>query len=184
MKIHPTKTWTRLALPLLFLIIGIIPAKAQLYAGGGFSYYTSEVTLSDVTYLNISPELGYRYHRLSAGLGFSYNTITYSNNAYTDSKQYTLVPYIRYDIIVRKGLGLFADAFYSHSHYTESQSTEQVIHEVGVIPGIYYKLSDRFTALFRFGFFGYSSHYNNGFEGFGIDLSTNTAQVRFYYSFW
>ena len=103
MKNRPTKTWTRVALPLLFFIIGIVPAKAQLYLGGGFNYHTTEIDLpqSDVTYLSISPELGYRYHKLSAGLAFSHNTSTYSNTAYTDTKEYTIEPYIRYDIIVR-----------------------------------------------------------------------------------
>ena len=186
MKTHPTKTWTRMALPFLFFIIGIVPAKAQLYLGGGFNYYTTEIDFpeSDVTYLNISPELGYRYHKLSAGLAFSYNTSTYSNEAYTDTKEYTIDSYIRYDIIVRKGLGFFTDAFYSRTHFDESYPV-QVANMVGVSPGIYYKLSDRFMAMFRFGFLGYSStHYKSGFKGFGVDLSTNTAQIRFYYSLW
>jgi len=186
MKNRPTKTWTRVALPLLFFIIGIVPAKAQLYLGGGFNYHTTEIDLpqSDVTYLSISPELGYRYHKLSAGLAFSYNTSTYSNIAYTDTKEYTIEPYIRYDIIVRKGLGFFTDAFYSRTRLDKSYPI-LVAHTVGVSPGIYYKLSDRFMALFRFGFLGYSStHYKSGFKGFGVDLSTNTAQIRFYYSLW
>ena len=186
MKNRPTRTWTRMALPLLFLIIGIIPVKAQLSIGGGFSYYTTEVNYpdSDVTHLSISPELGYRYNKLSAGFAYSFQTSTYNHYAYTDTKQYTIEPYIRYDIIVRKGLGFFTDAFYSRSHFDASYS-DPVTHTVGVSPGIYYKLSDRFMAVFRFGFLGYSSSpQSSGFRGFGVDLSTNTTSIRFYYSFW
>lgn len=186
----------RLILLLLLFFITIIPAKAQLYAGGGFGYHKSEATSTEgyITHLKITPELGYRYQRFSAGLVFSYASETYNNISHTvsydDFKQYSFEPYIRYDLVVQNGVGFFMDAFYNWTHHSEtlyhdSPGPVHVSHLVGLSPGVYYKLSDRFMALFMFGLMGYSSSYEaNGFENFGIDLSMNTSRIGFYYSFW
>ena len=184
---------TKWGLLLLFFIIGIIPVKAQLYIGGGFNYHKTQESYPDrqIKHLIISPELGYRYKKFSAGLTFSYsrnNSQVYNDyypSGFEPSDIETIIalePYIRYDLVVRKGFGFFVDAFYTFTH-----NNPKVIpnaHMAGLSPGVYYKLSDRFIALFRFGLIGYSSHDSNGFKGFGVDLSMNTSRIGFYYSFW
>ncbi|MBR4146662.1 MAG: hypothetical protein IKU00_02080 [Bacteroidales bacterium] len=169
---------------LVFVLSIVLPAKAQLYAGGGFAYYKNKVSYpdSEVKHFSISPEIGFRYHNLSAGLTFSYISKTYSNHSYSDLKQYIVEPYIRYDIITREKFGFFADAFYTYVNSTDIFG--YITHEVGISPGVFYKLTDRFSTLFRFGIVGYSSNESNGFKGFGINLSMSTSRIGFYYSFW
>lgn len=191
MTTFPKTRWTKPAFLFLFLIICIIPAKAQLYAGGGFGYYKTKEnnTGNIIKHFDISPELGYRYQKFSAGLTFSYAFNYYISQSWSES-QYTFEPYFRYDLIVRKGFGFFTDVFYNCTHFSEhlywgSDGPVYNSHLVGVSPGVYYKLSDRLMALFRFGFMGYSSSAEaNGFEGFGINLSMSTSRIGFYYSFW
>lgn len=196
MSAHPKTKLSKLTLLLVFFTISSIPVKAQLYAGGGFSYYYTNSNYPDskIRHFNISPELGYRYHRFSAGLAFSYISEKYRNDnhsvAYILDKRYTFEPYFRYDLIVRKKLGFFTDVFYNWTHYSDilyydTHGAVHVSHLAGVSPGIYYKLCDRLIALFRFGFAGYSSSAEaNGFKGLGVDLSMNTSRIGFYYSFW
>ncbi len=187
MKTHLTRTWTRMALPLLFLIISIIPAKAQLYVGGSLSIYTKEYQIAQNysiadSYISFSIELGYRHERFSAGLShfFYYQNF---NNSY----QRSFKPYLRYDLIVRNRLGFFTDALYSYTYY--KKSSDPAIHSinshlVGLSPGVYFKMTNNLMALFHFGLIGYSSSAEvNGFKGFGIDLSMSTSQIGFYYSF-
>ena len=176
----------------LALVLAIvIPAKAQLYVGGGFSYYKSRVNNTEiqVKHFNISPELGYRYQRLSFGLTFSYASDIYSEY-YKDSKQYTFEPYTRFDLVSLDNFGFYLEAFYSLTHHSEvlqysNTGPVHFSHLVGLSPGVYYKFNDRLMAVFMFGFAGYSSsHEANGFKGFGVDLSMNTSRIGFYYSFW
>lgn len=173
-----------------FSLMIILPAKAQLYAGGGFSYYKSKKDNTDiqVKHFDISPELGFRYQRFAFGLTFSYSSDKYSSY-YNDSNQYTFEPYFRFDLVSLERFGFFMDAFYSLTHHSEILAYDHgpiyFSHLVGLSPGVYYKLSDRLMALFRFGFAGYSSSYEaNGFEDFGINLSMATSRIGFYYSFW
>lgn len=176
----------------LALVLAIVlPTKAQLYVGGGFGYYKSQVNNTEiqVKHFNISPELGYRYQRLSFGLTFSYASDIYSDY-YQDSKQYTFEPYTRFDLVSLDNFGFFIEAFYSLTHHSEAvvfhpNNPNHFSHLIGLSPGIYYKLNNRLMAVFMFGFAGYSSwHKANGFEGFGINLSMNTSRIGFYYSFW
>ena len=189
---YPKTRWVKPAFLFLFLIVCIIPAKAQLYAGGGFGYYKTKVNNNAsniVKHFDISPELGSRYQRFSAGLIFSYAFNDYINQNLTE-RQYSFEPYFRYDIIARKGFGFFTDVFYNYTHvsnssYRGTNNTTNHSHLVGVSPGVYYNLSDRLTALFQFGFVGYSTSIKiNGFDGFGINLSMSTSRIGFYYSFW
>ncbi len=178
---------------LLFFVIGILPVKAQLYIGGGFNYYKTQESYPDrqIKHFSISPELGYRYHRLAAGLTISYvynKSQTYNSYSPTgfdnpqEEKSITVEPYIRFDLVAREDFGFFVDAFYSYTHYNNHPTSTYL---VGLSPGVYYKLTDRLLALFRFGLVGYSSSYQaNDFEGFGASLSMNTSRIGFYYSFW
>lgn len=179
-------------LPILLFILISLPSRAQLYAGGGFSYYnTEDNSQNEVRNLTIAPELGYRYQNFSIGLLYAYMAeTTHSNQFDIGSKQYYIKPYFRYDIIARDGFGFFAEAFYMHiktnttTSLSFTTSSIDISHLAGITPGVYYKLSDRLMALCRFGILGYSSDESNGFKGFGIDLSMNTTQIGFYYSFW
>ena len=189
MNTHSKTKRTRLALPLLFLIIGIFPAKAQLYVGGSLSIYTKEYKTAQNhiikdPYQRFSIELGYRHERFSAGL----THVFYHQNLY-DSYQRSFKPYLRYDLIVRDRLGFFIDAFYSYTYHNRSSDpafpSSIHSHLIGLSPGIYYKMTNRLMALFHFGLAGYSSSAEvNDFKGFGIDLSMSTSQIGFYYSFW
>lgn len=186
MKTYPIRTWTRTILPLLFLIIGMIPAKAQLYVGGSFSIIPKkEITTPNSTisnpYGSVSIELGYRHKQFSAGLTYSF----FSQELF-NTYQHSFKPYLRYDLIVQDQVGFFNDLFYSYIYHRDYYPSFHSInsHLVGLSPGVYYKMTNNLMAVFHFGILGYSSSsIVNGFEGFGVDLSMNTSQIGFYLLF-
>ena len=141
---------------LLFFLCVILPAKAQLYVGGGINYYTTQVTQPDskVKYFSVLPEVGFSYSRFSLGLSLEYGSLKYSNNRYEDNTLLSITPYFRTRIVTIDQFSLFVDAVYSHNKYTYPKRQEKT-YMVSLEPGISYNLTDRFSALFHIGVFGY-----------------------------
>ena len=170
-----------------YALMIILPAKAQLYAGGGFSFYTDKASNSDntVNHLSIAPEIGYHFSPASLGLAFEYAKADYDGTL-QDINAITFEPYLRPHIIEVGSLCFFIDVKFSYTEYFfgwlyYNKST----YLIGLSPGLSFRLTDRLSSVINFGIAGYCSDATPyGFEGWGVSLSTTTTKLGFYYSFW
>ena len=177
----------KIYLLLAFAMTIALPAKAQLYAGGGFSYYTTQTSNTNqiVDYLSIAPEAGYFFSKVgSIGFAYKYARTDFQDGSLDNYTTQTFTPYFRPQLLEVGPLSLFVDIKFSYSrlaylHYSETG------YIIGVSPGISYYLTNRFFTVLNFGIAGYCSNSNAyGFEGWGADLGLMTTKLGFYYSFW
>ena len=173
---------------LVFIVAFIaISANAQVYVGGtlGFSSVKTETKSTDVktTTFKILPEIGYELSEdWSIGTVIGYE---YSKTEDLKINTFTVAPYARYFFLDSNLVRLFADGGFGFS--TSKVKGEDALNSwsIGIKPGIAIKLSDNFSLVAKYGFFGYSNDetYNGKVKRFGLDLDTDELSFGFHYIF-
>ena len=171
---------------LFFMLFLILPAKTQLYVGGGLNYFTTNASNldTDIKYFSIAPELGYSFSRVSLGLVFEYAHASDEYSPYSTTSSLSFTPYFRPHNLEVGPLCFFVDVLFSFTRLSQYNYHKQS-YLVGLRPGLSYHLTDKFFAVVNFGVAGYSSDADSyGFDGWGVSLSMTTTKLGFYYKFW
>lgn len=133
----------------------------------------SDISSSNFT---IAPEIGYDINSkwsVAGAIGFEYASIE-SRNA----SVFVIEPYARYKYFNKGSFSLFVDGGIGIAMGDDNGF------KIGVMPGLAYKVSERFSLLASFGFLGYKNdYYNNGGDGFGFSFKSSDLRFGMYYSF-
>lgn len=165
---------------LLLLACAAVTVNAQLYVGGGLSFWNNDD--ADVTTFLIAPEVGYNLNSqwaVGAELAFGKNSLK--------TTAYGISPYARYSYYESGMVRLFLDGTVGILSAKPDGGDSSTGFQVGVQPGIALKLNDRFSLVSKIGFLGYRDDY--GFDesfnrqGFGLDFSSLDVSLGVYVSF-
>lgn len=173
---------------LLLMLAGVCTVNAQnWYAGGSLSlrsYSDAESTHNNAerkSFFGLAPEIGYNTEgRWSFGAELGYSCTSYDGD-YDSVSAFWLKPYARYRFYEDGNLTLFADGgiLFSTSGSGDNKMNQ---HQIGVEPGIAYKLTRSFSLVAHVGFVGFTGGDNKQENGFGLNLS-NSISFGFYYNF-
>ncbi|MBN2481106.1 MAG: outer membrane beta-barrel protein [Bacteroidales bacterium] len=176
------------------------PASGKLFLGGNMSVYSMkdkskiDATTQDneiTTTVDVLPGAGYFLgERLAAGayLGMSAEITRYPDPLIGDPEKYTALlysvnPFLRYYLISGQA-GIFAEASFESSfgnvriHFTGgSYDYKATQFSAGIIPGVYYYISEKLALEAKIGWMGFVSETlsdeddnKNNVTGFGFDL--------------
>jgi hypothetical protein len=165
-----------------FFVAGCIYAQAQpvagtFFVGGELSFYTvTDKTKSDGTtykngswlYLTLLPTGGYfisEKFAVGARIGVDVTVYKRPDADMDKSVENTFVmnPFARYYILSGKG-GIFAEASvsagigtYKEYYADETQKQNEMTFSSGIIPGVYYYITEQIALEAKFGWFGFET---------------------------
>lgn len=166
----------------------------KFYVGGaiGFTqnFYDGNTTTSNLT---LMPELGYNINdKLSVGLdlGYTRDTDKYDKGDGSVDLHKTMFivrPYVRYAFYRNERVNIFCDGGLSYVHTNKEQyggsgkyDSKSNGFEVGLYPGISYRISSRFSLVAHLGSLAYASAKPD-YDGakststFGLSLANGTS---------
>lgn len=180
---------------LAFAVMAVMTLSAAAqdwYVGGSLGAWRDGT--NHTTNLNIAPELGANISEtwaIGAVVGFNYNHAK-SNGVKVNSSLVTFDPYARYTYFRADRLSLFMDGGvdlgFGKTKVGDASSDTAVTWGLGLKPGVSYGLTDNFSLVAHFGFFGYKDGNDAAKAGgahtqWGLDLSGYNLSFGFYYSF-
>lgn len=150
--------------------------KGTYELGGSFSLGFNKSEIKDVDsenqnfFMNISPNLGYAIKdNLLIGLrtGFNYSEATRSFDGNLDfaTRGYSFAPYLKkyFSITEKFAFSLQGEAGLGFASSDDRRSTQL---QIGVRPGLNYRLSNRLAFNTQIGFLGYNNEKTEGDNGF------------------
>lgn len=172
-----------LLLALFLLAAATQKASAQKAAVGGLvNAWTS--SNDDRTTFSITPDIGYTLsEHWYAGVGLGY---TYIEEDELTTHGFSLAPYMRYFYHTSGKVRLYIDSTVGVAMDKPEHQDTDWGWQAGFKPGIIIGLTDRFSLAASMGFIGYRDSEDVetlGDDGWGLDLSGNSLQLGFYYSF-
>ncbi len=174
---------------LMFMMVFVaISASAQVYVGGSFGISSNKVEASDeevkTTTFKILPEIGYELdENWSIGTVIGYE---YQKSGDLKLNTFTVAPYARYSFLNSDLVRLFADGGFGFSTSKVKGYDALNSWNIGIRPGIAVKLSDHFSLIAKYGFFGYSKNETVGggeVKNFGLSFDTDELNFGFHYIF-
>lgn len=165
-----------------------ISANAQVYVGGTFGISSVKETAKEVemktTSFKILPEIGYELdENWSLGTVVGYE---YKKSGDLKINTFTVAPYARYFFLKSDLARLFADAGFGFSTSKVKDYDAANSWNIGIKPGIAIKLSDHFSLVAKYGFFGYSKEegiLGGEVKKFGLNFDTDELSFGFHYIF-
>ena len=143
------------------------------------------------TSFGLAPEFGYFIADnmvIGASLGFSYSS--FDEDGADDKLNCTsfgIAPYFRYFLVQKGNFGLYLQAGgqFATSKYDYDDAESTTYFNVGVLPGISYSFSDKFSATASFGWLGYEQAKQDDakMSEFGLNLDGSSLNFGLYYNF-
>lgn len=150
---------------ILALSLVALTAKAQVYVGGGLSFWGS----GNAAAFSIAPEAGYCFDdSMAAGLSLG---LRFGNGATALS----IDPYFRYYFAEVGPVRFFGDAHFNFTH-TMAGDASASTWGIGVRPGISVNLTDSWSIVAHVARLGYYG------GAFGFNLNTGSS-IGVYYAF-
>lgn len=184
----------------ILLVTGILSAQAQekkMWIGGTVGVWSSKVkdaTDGTLSY-KFEPEFGYSFNEhmavgLSIGFMHSENSaISEIGSLSTNDREgdgFTISPFFRYSFLEGSFGYLFVDAGLAYTRIKLSSSgSKYSLLQIGGIPGVGIKVTERFHVLGQLGYFGYQL-YKQGetkVNMFGLDVDWDEFQLAFIFKF-
>lgn len=159
-----------------------LAVNAQVYVGGnlGFSSAKADKDADAVKVLTINPEIGYNLSETqSVGAELLFK------NAVDSYKSYGIGVYYRQAVYTAGELSFFVQPEVSFAAVKPEGADETgSTFSIGVMPGIKYNLSDKFSVVATCGLLNYSKNSDNmgGGSNFNIGVD-NTLKFGLYYNF-
>ena len=163
---------------LLMIVVALttMTANAQFYVGGELGVWHD--TDADQTAFTIAPGLGYEFNeKWAAGGELKFGMIT---DTYT---QFAIAPYARWSFFHSDRVKLFLDMGFGFQVTDFDKAYDRdddsiTGFQIGVKPGIAFKLNDHFSVLAKVGFLGYDNQYSD-LDGEGLGLLVNGENLSF-----
>jgi hypothetical protein len=150
----------------------------------GFNIGTGDLKGSQ---FGVAPELGYFVAdnmAIGASVGFTLTNPDGDNNNITSLG---IAPYFRYFLVQKGNFGLYLQAGGQYDiNFYQADGVDNLNHfNVGVLPGISYAFSDKFSAAASFGWLGYDYWKQGDSDGGTVGLKVNGSSLNFglYYNF-
>lgn len=166
---------------LMVVMLATIAVKAQdIYVGGSFNLWRNST--GNTTSFKVAPEIGYNFNEkwaLGAELDYSHN---YEKGMTTNSV--IVAPYIRWSYCENDAVRLFLDGTAAIGFVKVKDGNTTKTGQIGLRPGIAFKLNDHFSFVAKYGFLGYRrNHLKTSGDSFGLNLSSEDLSIGFHYEF-
>ncbi len=171
----------------------------RFYVGGAIGFTTNSYDgKRQSSTLKFSPEFGYNINnKMSVGLALGYNRITNKRNVSDGTidlhtTTFSFSPYFRYAFYRDNKVNIFCDAGFTYSNsneenYEASKKYDYKVNgfEIGLYPGISYRISSKFSLVAHLGSLAYRSSKPDTENGkstsrFGLSLANGTSFGLFY----
>jgi outer membrane protein len=150
----------------------------------GFSYSKS----GDIktTSFGLAPEFGYFITdnvAIGGSLGYTYSKVDIEDSDAVSA--FGIAPYVRYFLIQSGNFGLYLQGGGQYSFVDDGSDDNTNYFNIGVLPGISYKFSDKFSATASFGWLGYENTKKGDakLDEFGLQLDGSSLKFGLYYNF-
>lgn len=164
---------------LMVVAMATYAQEGQWYVGGTVNFWHDND--EDNTTFTLAPEVGYQFNsQWSVGgeIAFSHSSpYSVKRNAFW------LAPYARYTFL-RKGIfGMFLDGGLGFSTAKVKSADSENGFEIGIKPGFFVQVSDRFRILAKYGFLGYRDDFANVGSKSGLVFEPNDLRFGLQYQF-
>lgn len=153
--------------------------------GTGFSYDKNSIG-DKTTAFGIAPEFGYFFaDNMAVGIiaGFNYSKTDFEAGGEGKEMYLRINPYLRYFLLQQGNFGLYLQG--GVNYVRENESKTNTI-GVGIIPGVSYAISPKFTATASFGNLGYEYEKVDDADAsskFGLNLNSQSLIFSLSYNF-
>lgn len=164
----------------LFMVNLAHAQNSGWWAGGKVGYWHNKSESIKTNHFSISPEFGYDFNaKWSVGTSIGYESIQAKTGDKDESTNaFIISPYVRYKYFNSGILTLFVDGGFGCA------AGDVEGFQIGLAPGLAVKITDRFSFLTSVGYLGYKKdHFNDGGDGFGLNLASSDLKFGFFYSF-
>lgn len=154
----------------------------------GFSYTKS----GDVktTEFGLAPEFGYFFaDNMAVGIsvGFNHGKVDYGVDGVDDGKltAFSVAPYFRYFLVQKGNFGLYLQGGGQYTSVDDDSDDKTNYFNIGILPGISYSFSDKFSATASLGWLGYENTKKGDrkLNEFGLNLDGSSLKFGLYYNF-
>lgn len=166
---------------LVVVLMATLAVNAQdIYVGGSLNMWRN--SSANTTSFKIAPEIGYNFNEtwaIGAELGYAHN---YTQGAKNNS--YSIAPYVRWSYYENDAVRLFLDATAGIGVSKPKGGDSFTQGQIGLRPGIAFKLNDNFSFIAKCGFLGYQRNMDAaGRDAFGLKLNSENLSIGFHYNF-
>lgn len=164
----------------MVVMLATIAVKAQdIYVGGSFNLWRNST--GNTTSFKVAPEIGYNFNEkwaLGAELDYSHEYVKGMT-----ANSVVVAPYIRWSYCENDAVRLFLDGTAAIGFVKVKDGDTTKAGQIGLRPGIAFKLNDHFSFVAKYGFLGYRKNLNTSGDSFGLNLSSEDLSIGFHYEF-
>lgn len=164
----------------VIVMLGAITVKAQdIYVGGSLNLWRNST--GNTTSFKVAPEIGYNFNEtwaLGAELDYSHEYLEQLT-----ANAVTIAPYIRWSYYQNNAVRLFLDGTAAIGFVKIKDGDTTKAGQIGLRPGIAFKLNDNFSFVAKYGFLGYRRNINTTGDSFGLQLTSEDLSIGFHYEF-